>query len=553
MLGPITALLTGRASMENPSTSLNDPANWLVEALCGQPTATGLKVSRETALTYAAVWRAVSLVSGDVGKLPLVVYRRVGEGKERATDHPAFQLLRYETQEMTALTVKGTLQTHAMLEGNGYAYIYRDGAARPTDIVPLDPTQTYPVRENGVLYYVTQVAGELRRLPRTDVLHIRGFGFDGLVGYNWVAKARESLAVGLAAREYGSRFFANDARPGGTIEHPAKLSEEAAKILRESWASMQGGLANKHKVAVLEEGMKFNPFTISAEDSQLIETRKFEIREIANWFGVPAHLLSDDAKTSYSSIEAENQSYLDRCLDGWLCKWEAECRSKMLTEEEKAADSHLIEFVREALMRADLNARAAYYQKAAGGRSWMTPNEIRSKENMNPVDDEAASELKDPANILGKPEPTEAEPMPDKPMPDMKPDDEPMRAAIRKLMLDATGRMTRRLMTHARREAKHPDTFDNWLDEFTTEHWAVIGLAFEPTVAAARAARYCPESETGMADRLCREIKSRLSAVCETTTKRDFEAAIEKAAALCEAELPEWLTNLTFTTTQAKE
>lgn len=389
----------GRASLENPSTPLSNPDEWLYEALGARKSASGVRVNRETALTYAAVWRGTNLISRDVGKLPLVIYKRQGEGKARAPEHAAYNLLRRKpNQYMTAFVFRQTLQAHVLLRGNGYAYIFRRGDGTPLELLPLNPDSTYPVRENGVLMYITEISltvqgqtggapvVQLRKLPAADVLHIKGLSFDGLIGYDVITKARESLGLGIAMEEFGSRFFRNNAKPSVVIEHPGKLTDQAAKKLREQWNSIHSGLENAHKTAVLEEGMKLKEFSIAARNAQLIESRQFQIREVANWFGVPPHKLGDTTRTAFASLEQENQSYLDDALDPWLVNWEEECWDKLLTEEEKAGDTHVIEFMRHALVRANLADRGIFYS-AALSAGWISRDEVRARENLNPIPD----------------------------------------------------------------------------------------------------------------------------------------------------------------------
>lgn len=351
--------------------------------------AAGGRVGERRAMSYAAVYRAVALISGAVAKLPLVTYRRVvsalGEGKERARDHPAFGLLRHKPcPEMTAFTFKQTLQAHALLHGNGYAYVRRRGNGQPLELLLLSPKLTEPVRREGRLWYVTRASGREFRLPHDDVLHVRGLGGDGLVGYSVLSVARESLGLGLAARRHEAVFFKNSARPGVVLEHPGKLTPEGKKNLRESWERMHAGVDNHFRTAVLEEGLKAHLLTMTARDAQLLETRQFEIREIANWFGVPPHMLGDTSRTSYSSLEQENQSFLDNGLDPWLCCWEAECWDKLLSEAEKAGEAVVIEFLRAAWVRANLSARGEFYVRMLQA-GVLCANEVRGLENLNPI------------------------------------------------------------------------------------------------------------------------------------------------------------------------
>lgn len=400
-----------KRTLENPSTSLSAPDEWLYEALGASRTTSGVRVNRKTALTYAAVWRATNLISRDVGKLPLVIYKRLDpRGRERDARHPAYRLLRTAPNEyMTAIVFRMTMQAHALLNGNAYAYIERRGDGKPVSLLPIDPAVVTPVRLNGELIYVVKVGGSDRRVDPSSMLHIRGLSYDGLEGYSVIEYARDSFGMGLALREYGARFFANDATPGLAFQHPGRLSETAAKGLLENLDKMSRGLERKHRVILLQEGMKLDQFQVKATDAQLLESRGFEIREIANWFGVPPHKLGDPGRTAYASLEQENQSYLDDALDGWLVNWEQECAVKLLSEQEQVDDTHVVEFMRNALVRADIKARFEAYNI---GRQMgvLSADDIRDMENMNPLPDGQGATYLVPLNmqsataLLGDPE-----------------------------------------------------------------------------------------------------------------------------------------------------
>jgi len=343
-----------RASREEKLLMGQDD-DWEITGLSGQ-TRAGITVNRDVALTYAAVWRAVNLISRDVAKLPLHVLKRVDpSGKERDTAHPAYALLRRKPNPyFGAFIFRQVLQAHVLLHGNGYAWIERDGDATPLGLYVLNPETTYPVRANGVLYYVTSLSdGTLLKMIASDVLHVRGLGFDGLIGYSVIQYAAQTIGMGIAARDHAAGFYGKGARPGVVLEYPMFLDEAAKVNIARSWNDMYAGSANAHKTAILEGGLKLSPFSVNAKDSQFIETRAFEIREVANWFGLPPHKLGDTTRTSYNSLEQEQQSYLDESLDGCLIPWEEEAGDKLLTEQQKNEDSHLIEFERGALLRVD--------------------------------------------------------------------------------------------------------------------------------------------------------------------------------------------------------
>ena len=359
-------------------------------------------ISKNQALSVGAVFKAVNLISTSVGKLPLVIYKRTPNGKEKDHTHPAYNLLRYKpNSEMTAKIFKQTLMGQLLLTGSAYAYIMRDNAGVPIELIPLDANNTYPVRVNKKLWYVTKVGEQIRKMYPENVLHIRGLGWDGLNSYSVLEFAARSFEVSINGQKYITKFYENAARPSVILEHPQSFTDEKAiNRLRKQWKKLYTGIDNAHKTVILEQGMKANVLSLSARDSQLIESQQFALTDIANWFNIPPHKLGENTRSAYNSIEAENQSFLDECLDNWLITWEEECRDKLLTEREKSEDSRIVEFMRQALVRADLKARAEYYQKALAGAPWMTINEVREKENTN-TDDKVYDQIILPTNNFG--------------------------------------------------------------------------------------------------------------------------------------------------------
>jgi HK97 family phage portal protein len=469
-----------RRTLENPNTTLDDPAEWLVDVFGGGQADSGILVNSKTALTYSPVYRATALLARSVAKLPLLVYKRTGDGKERATDHPAYNLLRQRpNSDMGAFKWKETCQARVLNKGNSYSYVIRDGSGKPIEIIPLVPDKTYPVRENGILMYVTEVSGQIRKLPASNVLHIRGLGDDGILGQSVISYAKESLGLGMAAQKFGAVFFKNGAKPSIVLEHPANLSKPAAERLRDSWMTAHSGLDNAHKPAVLEEGMKVNAYSQSNEDSQLLGLLAANVRDVANWYGLPPHLLGDTTRTAYASLEMENQSFLDNSLDPWLCLWEEECREKLLTEEEKRSDSHVIEFMRSALARANMSERYNAYTSALQN-GWMSRDEVRARENLNPIPDGEGEKFfipknmdlsgEDPKKPPAAPPPQPFAPVPPDDQGGGQEDDEADRyarvvTAHRALMIDLAGRLGRRLLDGARKAARDPNGFMPWLDE----------------------------------------------------------------------------------------
>jgi HK97 family phage portal protein len=480
--------LFGAATPENPRFSLNDPAAW-AEFAGGSAASSGMRVTRESALTDAAWWRGINLLSAGVGKLPLLVKKNGPTGKLNDPKHPAWFLLRRKPNEFqTAFQWKQLMVSHALPIGNGYSAIDRDGAARPLALLPLDPETVTPVRENGRLLYLVMVNGEARRVAAEDMFHLRGFNYDGLIGYSVHRKAAESLGLTLAARKYGAVFFRNDARPNVAVEVPRTLTEPQKQDLRKAWDTSGDGLERRHKIAILENGVKLQTFSIVAKDAQLHETRKFGAKEIALFLGVPPHKLGDSDKAAYNSLEQENQDHLDDGLDPWLVRIEEECWDKLLTEQEKADETHEVCFDRKKLIRADMTARSNYYQKATGNRPWMTPDEVREEEDLEARGEEA-DELKDPLNMAGPapptPEPPAAPPQRRQAPPPAQEQAEAQASAlvpgIRYVVEDAALRAIRRLGNSAATAARKPEKFMAWLDAVSEDHGPAIVDMFGPS------------------------------------------------------------------------
>lgn len=441
----------------------------------GSNSKAGVRINEKSALGYAPVWRAQNLISGDVGKLPLIVYKRVGKGKERDQRHPAYKLLKNQPNEyQTYYDFRKFVQGQASMNGNGYAFIERRGDGSPKALLPLQTLNVTPVRMNGVFWYIVNVDGEDRKIRAENMLHIRGAG-DTLQGYSTITIAKESLGLGIAARDYGSRFFSNDAHPGFVLEHPNNLSDKAIQHLTKQWNKIHEGFDKAHRLQILEEGMKLNTFTMNHDEAQFLQTREFQIIDVANWFGVPSHKIGGKDKTSFSSLEQENQSYLDEGLDPWLVAWEAQCWSKLLTKPQRERDTHTIEFSRGALVRANLQARGLYY-KTAIMNGWLNNDEIRAFENMNPLPDGAGERFWMPMNLQP------ITPGPDGTIP---PAAGQAFQAHKKVLTNAVTRMTKRLNVHAERAQKKGE-LGEWLDTGIEAHTRTIAEALAPALEAAR-------------------------------------------------------------------
>jgi HK97 family phage portal protein len=395
-----------RASGENPSTPLSeiDCDDDFYAGCVGEDGhgSAGVRVNVETALRLSPVWRGTFLIANTVAKLPCYVYERDedGEGKHYASDHPAYYLLRHEPNaEIAAFTFFQVVTAQAVLAGDGYAYIARNGDGSPRALVPLLLGTVTPIRIAGQLVYMYQAhSGRAEPIAAEDMYHIRGPGLDALTGMRLTRKAKESLGAAIAAQTYGAKWFENGAEPRVVFESKNTLTPEQRTRIKEGWQAMHSGVANMHKSAILEKDVSIKSFGADPESSQLLETRKFTVQDVANWLGVPSSKLGDSSRAAYNSLEQDNLSFLGESMEPWLVVHEQEARRKLLTEEEKRSESHAIEFMRLALMRADSAARAAFYHSAIGD-GWMNADEIRARENLNPMPDGAGKRFYRPMNM----------------------------------------------------------------------------------------------------------------------------------------------------------
>lgn len=287
--------------------------------LMGGATASGKHVGRRLALQLGAIWRGVNLISNDVAKLPLHLYERTADDERvRVMSEPAAARIVEPNRYMTAFTFRRFVQFNAMTAGNGYAWINRDNGGRPLELLPIDGERV-DVELNGFEpRYVIVLEGFEEAVSFENMIHISGIGYQLHQGASMISFGAEEIGLAAAAREHSSSFFANDATPRMVLEHPDQLSDNAKKALRAAWEKTYGGSRNAFKTAILEEGMKVHTMSATAKDSELNATRLHETRELANFIGVPPHLLGDPNRTSFASLEQENQSYLDRSLDPWL-------------------------------------------------------------------------------------------------------------------------------------------------------------------------------------------------------------------------------------------
>lgn len=392
-----------------PTSNPRNPAYWLTRLFQGDPTASGVRVTDESALAVTTVFASCRNLAEDVGTLPFPVYEETTRGKVRQPGHSVHGLLnRQANPEMSATDMRQTLQGHAALRGNGLAEIEWSDRGPAIALWPLDPRRVRLVRagrdveiagapEGALVYLVTLPNGQEKPLVPSNVFHVKGWG-NGLWGHSVLSFGREAIGLTMAAREYGARFFGNDARPGMYLKADGKVPEQTKKDLKASWEDAHRPLENKHRMAILEGGISLETVGMSPEDSQFTETRKHQRTELGELFRMPPDKLMDYERATFTNVEYSDLIYVKYTLRAWFVRWEQEANRKLL------ALPFMSEHVAEGLLRGDFKSRTEGYSalRAAGG---ITPNQIADRENLprssNPIADEILVPLNSvPASAL---------------------------------------------------------------------------------------------------------------------------------------------------------
>lgn len=366
----------------NPTTG---PANISMSSnLVSGSSSAGVYVTELSALNLTTVWACVQVLAQTISTLPLNLYQRTeAGGKTPRLDHALDGLVSFKPNpEMTAQQFLSTVMMHLGLWGNAYAEIERDGAGRPIAIWPIAPWRVYVRRVAGVLCYdVVLVAGGTARLKPEDMLHFRGLATDGVVGLSPIRAGCEAIGLGLAAQVSAGKFFANDSHPSGILATPAKLDSAARTRLREAWEEGHKGLGNNHRVAILDADLKWTSTSIPAADAQLIEQRKLTREDIAQMYRMPQHKVGIMERSTNNNIEQQAIEFATDTIKPWAVNIEQELRAKLLRPAERALFFY---FDLDNMLRGDAIARATYYTNGIQW-GWLSPDEARSRENMNPI------------------------------------------------------------------------------------------------------------------------------------------------------------------------
>lgn len=378
--------------MKNPFSSLFRARDKPKDSVSAAPTFyygmsnAGKVVTPTSAIQVSAVYACVRVIAETIASLPFHVYEATENGSRKATEHPLYHILHDEpNKEMTSFIMRETMLSHLLLYGNSYSQIIRNGRGNVVGLYPLLPDHMDVDRDGDghLTYTYTTSYGRICRLDPRDVLHIPGLGFDGIMGYSPIALEKSSIGLGIAAEEYGSKFFSNGARPSGILTHPNTVKDPAA--LRASWNAAYGSSSNASRVAILEEGMTFTPMSLPNNEAQFLETRKFQVTEICRIFRVPPHMIGDLERATFSNIESQNISFAVHTIRPWLVRIEQAIDRALLPENEKG--KFYVQFNLDGLMRGDYKSRMEGYA-IARQNGWMSANDIRELENLNPLTDE---------------------------------------------------------------------------------------------------------------------------------------------------------------------
>ncbi len=516
------------------------------------PSSTGVTVDNDSAKSLTAVYAAIRILSQSISSLPLHLYKRTKDGKERVTEGPLVELIEKPCKEMTGMVYREVMVDHIAGWGTHFAEIERDSIKRVIGLWPLNPSKMRVERigNRDVQYKYTLTDGTTKIFNSAQIMSVAGYGSNGLTGHNPIKLFQEAIGLGLAAEEYGARFFGNSARPSGVLRTDLQLSAEAKKNLGESWRAAYGGLSNSHRVAILDEGLTFQAISIDPAAAQLLETRKYTITDIARIFNVPPHMLADLDRATFSNIEQQSLEFIKFTLLPWLVRIEEVLNLTLLNDAERKV--YYVKHQVAGLERADIVARYTAHNIARMG-GWMTANEIRLIENMNPID--GGDEVLVPLNMITLSQAIEA-PVPYKP-PEKK-EEKALTPSIEERSVKHTNRLRRQYEPLFERSAakiiakeekainkaidkwmRERDAFDfaAWMDDFYNELPEHIKREFKPLLmsyAEAVQASAASEvgSEVGMNDALRAFIATYLDAYSErhvNDSMRQLESIVKQS------------------------
>lgn len=408
-------------------SNMNNPALWLSQWAGGNGGGqlAGVSVSEETVSGLSAYYRALANLSEDTARTHCNLYRRTGDdGRERASDHPLYNMLRLEPNpEMSAQSFWEAMLWNAGGWGMGIAQIQR-AAGRPVALWPIHPSRVEMRRDaGGALFYRVYVPGlnvvdvdgravNAVDFPARDIFHLHGVGRDGLQAISILRAGDTSHAIGIAAQNYGASWYKKAIAPTGVLTVPSKLKPEAYANLRKSWNALHGGAGASEGLAILEEGSKFDTFSIPPDEAQFLQTRTFQINEACRWFRMPPHKVMELGRATWGNMEQQDLLYVGDTLGPWFVRIEQEAARKLLLPKERSL--YFVEFDPKSLLRMEAKARGEHYKNMFLIGS-MTPNEIRKVENMPRIEDPAADKSWIQAQMVPLDEAAKPKPAPQPP------------------------------------------------------------------------------------------------------------------------------------------
>ena len=498
-------------ALNSVTSGIANPEQWLIDVLGGRTSSTGVRVNTWSTLSIPTVWNSVKRISGHVGMLPMYVKRVVGEGSEKVDNHPGTRVLQRRPNHLqTPMTFRETLTLHALLEGNGRAWINRNALGQPIELIPLTPEQTFGWMIDGEKYHSTWIPPDhypdnaslqdryaaMRRnegwqilIPDADVLHVPGLSYDGLWGIPLIQLMKDTFGLDLAGRDSAGHSFRNNGRPGLLLEAPRGLfrTEKEANEFMANFNEAHEGVDNAGRTGLLREGMKAHVMPLSSADAQFLESREFSREDIALIFGTESVL--GDASNVYKGITEQNAAYIQNCLNPWFEKWEQECNRKLLSQTQFEASSHFFHIDASNMLRGDSQSLAAY-TASLRTQGIINGNEARKMHGLNPVP-ELSDDYSNPAISTPEDEP-ENEPQ-EEPEEEM----EAENRAAKMMVLAQLNFEQRRIREGARADGN----FLNWCESFYRKFQAKLeskshAIGWDPE----RAVKHCQESQSRILD-----------------------------------------------------
>lgn len=532
-MGLLDKLLGGRESLGTYS-----PNRYRLSEIPGtlfgdRSSGAGVDVDEDSALTLSAVFAGVNILSNVIAALPLSVFRKEGDRREVATNNPAQYVLHTRfNPEMSSFVARRTMEFHRNLWGNAYARINTDGAGRLRYLWPIEPWRVQPKRDDaGELFYL--IDGRNKIAPR-DMLHETLISADGVAGKSFIDYAVCSLGLSIAAQTFSEKFFGNGARPGGLLVNEGNPTEPQRKEMRESWQRTHAGPENAGKTGVIWGGWKYDATagSMSPEDSQLIETRRFGIEEVARWLNLPPHILRDLSRSTNNNIEHQGIEFVQLTLGPILTQKEQEYDHKLLAPP-KLYSRHNVN----SLMRGDSVSRADFYSKMLTNGSY-TINKVLDLEDENPIGEDGdvhfvAVNMQPLERAINPPEPPApivktppVDPPKDEPPADNMP---AMRGALSSLVAETFSRLMRKELNEGRRAAKKPSDFLAWMNGFYPEFEANLSDALrEPLRLAGTMYNDREFFPTAAAKEFCERSREAILEAAGSVTAPNLAATIDE-------------------------